>query len=98
MNKRTMASPLARKAVMFGAVVLLFILLMTFASLRIKVSDLSAQNEALDKEISSKTTVNTELRDALDEGATDEAVAKIARDVLNMASPGEKVYIDSSEQ
>ena len=32
------------------------------------------------------------------DSGSEEAIAKIARDVLGYASPGEKVYIDSSKQ
>mgnify|MGYP003218793032 FL=1 len=52
----------------------------------------------MDDQISQEETVNKDLKKSLDEGMTDEAIAKIARDVLGYASPGERVFIDSSEQ
>ncbi len=69
-----------------------------FVSLHLQISDLQQQSAELDKEISRKQLANDELKESLDEGVTDETIAKIARDVLGYASPGERVFIDSSEQ
>lgn len=67
-------------------------------SLQLQINDLKQQSAELDKAISWKQLENEDLRESLDEGVTDEAIAKIARDVLGYASPGERVFIDSSEQ
>ena len=67
-------------------------------SLHLQINDLRAQSAALDKEISRKQLANKELQESQLESDSDEAIAKIARDVLGYASPGEKVYIDSSKQ
>ena len=64
-------------------------------SLQIQIRE---QVSTLDDQISQEETVNKDLKKSLDEGMTDEAIAKIARDVLGYASPGERVFIDSSEQ
>ncbi|MGM9617027.1 septum formation initiator family protein, partial [Butyricicoccus sp.] len=56
------------------------------------------QSATLDDAIDDKKVVNKDLKDSLEEGVTDESIAKIARDVLGYASPGERVFIDSSEQ
>jgi cell division protein FtsL len=81
-------------------VILLVCLLFTvqLISLQLQVTDLRAESTALDKEISRKELANTELKESQSESDSDEAIAKIARDVLGYASPGEKVYIDSSNQ
>ena len=81
----------------------LLVLVVVFAgvrlvSLQLQINDLQQQCEELDKEIKHKELANEELRESLDEGITDEAIAKIARDVLGYASPGERTFIDSSEQ
>ena len=67
-------------------------------SLQIQIRELREQVSTLDDQISQEETVNKDLKKSLDEGMADEAIAKIARDVLGYASPGERVFIDSSEQ
>lgn len=67
-------------------------------SLQIQIRELREQVSTLDDQISQEETVNKDLKKSLDEGMTDEAISKIARDVLGYASPGERVFIDSSEQ
>ncbi len=67
-------------------------------SFQLQLSDLQQQSKDLDEEIALKQVQNAELKESLDEGITDESIAKIARDVLGYASPGERVFIDSSEQ
>lgn len=67
-------------------------------SFQLQISDLQQQSRDLDEEIALKQVQNEELKESLDEGVTDESIAKIARDVLGYASPGERVFIDSSEQ
>lgn len=67
-------------------------------SLQIQIRELREQVSTLDDQISQEETVNKDLKKSLGEGVTDEAIAKIARDVLGYASPGERVFIDSSEQ
>ncbi|MDO5784148.1 MAG: septum formation initiator family protein [Eubacteriales bacterium] len=67
-------------------------------SFQLQLSDLQQQSRNLDEEIALKQVQNAELKESLDEGVTDESIAKIARDVLGYASPGERVFIDSSEQ
>lgn len=67
-------------------------------SLQIQIRELREQVSTLDDQISQEETVNKDLKKSLDEGMTDETIAKIARDVLGYASPGERVFIDSSEQ
>ncbi len=67
-------------------------------SLQIQIRELQRQVETLDDQINQEETVNADLKKSLNEGVTDESIAKIARDVLGYASPGERVFIDSSEQ
>ena len=83
------------------AVVVIAVVVFTVAKLisfQLQLGDLQKQSEALDNEIALKQVQNQELKESLDEGVTDESIAKIARDVLGYASPGERVFIDSSEQ
>lgn len=67
-------------------------------SLQIQVRELQQQVNTLNDQVEQEETVNDDLKKSLDEGVTDESIAKIARDVLGYASPGERVFIDSSEQ
>lgn len=67
-------------------------------SLQIQIRELQQQVSTLDDQIDQEKTVNKDLKKSLNEGVTDESIAKIARDVLGYASPGERVFIDSSEQ
>lgn len=67
-------------------------------SFQVQIADLEAQCEQLDQEISYKTMTNKELEDSLKTGTTDDDIAKIAREILGYASPGERVFIDSSSK
>lgn len=67
-------------------------------SLQIQIRELQQRVSTLDDQIDQEKTVNKDLKKSLNEGVTDESIAKIARDVLGYASPGERVFIDSSEQ
>ena len=92
-----------RKSKLHPLVKALLVLVIVFAgvrlvSLQLQINDLQQQCKELDKEIKHKELANKELKESLDEGVTDEAIAKIARDVLGYASPGERIFIDSSEQ
>lgn len=92
-----------RKPTFSIAVKILLVVVIAFTifkpiSLQIQIRDLQKQSVALDEAIGEKKVVNKDLKDSLEEGVTDESIAKIARDVLGYASPGERVFIDSSEQ
>ena len=89
-----------RPVVMIRMAILVFCLIFAaqLVSLQLQVTDLRAQSEKLDDEISRKQLANKELEESQLDSDSDEAIAKIARDVLGYASPGEKVYIDSSKQ
>lgn len=67
-------------------------------SLQMQINSLQQQSAELDKQISRKQLENQELQESLSEGVTDESIAKIARDVLGYASPGERSFIDGSKQ
>ncbi|MDO4175630.1 MAG: septum formation initiator family protein [Eubacteriales bacterium] len=92
-----------RKSKIHIGIRILLVIVVAFAvfkpiSLQLQIRDLQQQCEDLDESIAQKKVVNEDLKEALDEGVTDETIAKIARDVLGYASPGERVFIDSSEQ
>lgn len=89
-----------RPVVLIRMVILVFCLFFAaqLVSLQLQVTDLRAQSEKLDDEISRKQLANKELEESQLDSDSDEAIARIARDVLGYASPGEKVYIDSSKQ
>lgn len=67
-------------------------------SLQVRIASLETQCEQLDQEISYKTMTNRELEDSLENGTTDDDIAKIAREILGYSSPGERVFIDSSSK
>ena len=72
-------------------------------SLHFQITALQKESRALDEQIAKQTEINEDVHNSYmngseDQSLTDEAVAKIARDVLGYASPGERVFIDSSEQ
>ena len=92
-----------KKAIIHPAVkavflVLALVLVGRVISLQLQITDLRAQQSSLQDEIERKEQQNKEFKDSMKEGNTDESIAKIARDVLGYASPGERVYVDSSEQ
>lgn len=70
-------------------------------SLHFQIEDLRKESNELDKQIEKQTKTNEDVHNSYMNGAeslSDEAIAQIARDVLGYASPGERVFIDSSEQ
>lgn len=92
-----------KKATIYPIVKVLFLVAVlvmggSVISLQLQISDLQAQRNTLQDEVERKEQQNKEFEDSIKEGNTDESIAKIARDVLGYASPGEKVYVDSSEQ
>ncbi len=92
-RKKALIHP-AVKAIFLVAVALLAV---KVVSLQLQITDLRAQSTSLQREVERKQQENEEFKDSLEEGDTDESIAKIARDVLGYASPGERVYVDSSE-
>ncbi|WP_159456457.1 FtsB family cell division protein [Intestinibacillus massiliensis] len=66
--------------------------------LQLQISDKSARLEDLNAQIQSQTAKNSEIKDSLDQGASDENIATIARDKLGYASPGERVFVDASSK
>lgn len=92
-----------RKQKLNPLVKILLVIVVAFAavrvvSLQLQINDLQQQSQQLDEEIEFRRLQNKELKESLSEGVTDESIAKVARDVLGYASPGERVFIDSSEQ
>lgn len=92
-----------RKQKLNPLVKILLVIVVAFAavrvvSLQLQINDLQQQSQQLDEEIRFRRLQNKELKESLSEGVTDESIAKAARDVLGYASPGERVFIDSSEQ
>lgn len=93
-RKKAIIHPFVKAAFLIVAVIMAGRVI----SLQLQITDLRAQKVVLEDEIQRKEQQNKEFKDSIKEGNTDESIAKIARDVLGYASPGERVYVDSSEQ
>ncbi len=70
----------------------------TLVNLQIHINDKKEEIAGLDEEISEKSTINEELRDFLESGASDEYIADVAREKLGYVSPGERVFVDTSSK
>lgn len=92
-KKRRAAVPSWMKVAAF---VIILVLTVNVVSLQLQINDLRSQSDTLEREISRKTLENKELKESYKEGDTAESIAKIARDSLGYAYPGEKIYKDSS--
>lgn len=53
---------------------------------------------ALQQQVSAKTNENNDMQKQLDDGVTDEYVAKIAREKLGLVSPSERIYADITQE
>ncbi|MDP4109075.1 MAG: septum formation initiator family protein [Bacillota bacterium] len=70
----------------------------TLISLQIKINDKKSEIAKLSGELAKQKTTNAELKEVLDNGLNDEYVAKEARDKLGYASPGERIFVDTSSK
>lgn len=70
----------------------------TLISLQLQINDKNSQLSSLNKEIETKTVENDKLREVIDKGANDKYIAQIAREKLGYASPGERVFVDTSSR
>lgn len=62
------------------------------------ILDKKAEISNLEYEIMLTEQANEELLEMLEEGATDEAIAYVAREKLDFVMPGERVIVDSSSK
>lgn len=93
-HKKTKMHPLIK----VGLVLLAVLTVINIVSLQLQVNELQAEKVRLEEAIGRKSAANEDLKESLKEGPTDESMAKIARDVLGYASPGERVFIDNSKE
>lgn len=68
----------------------------TLVTLQIEINERSREIDELSQTVKSEIIKNSELHDTLDKGLDDENIAAMARDKLGYASPGERVFVDSS--
>jgi cell division protein FtsL len=64
--------------------------------LRTKMKSAKAQQVQLTQQIEAKQQENEALKDSISKGGSKDEIEKIARDKLGLASPGEKVFYDTS--
>lgn len=85
-----------------GILTKLLILVLTAAlgwqlyGLRAKMKSAKAQQERISAQIAAKQEENDSLKDSIKKSGSKEEMEKIARDKLGLASPGEKVFYDTS--
>ena len=68
----------------------------TLVSLQMQIQKTGKEISSLSEDIRQQETQNEQMRDAVAQGANDEAVARIAREKLGYVSPGERVFVDTS--
>ncbi|HBI63801.1 MAG TPA: hypothetical protein DDX51_01605 [Clostridiales bacterium] len=85
---------------LFKALLVLVVAFSCFrlVSLQLQVHELQTEYRVLQDEVEKRKQANQDLKDSMDEKLTDEEIARIAREVLGYASPGERIFVDSSEQ
>lgn len=66
--------------------------------LQLQISSKTALLAELDAAIQSRTSENAALRESVQQGATDDQVAAVARDKLGYAYPQERVFVDASSK
>lgn len=92
-RKSRFSLPVKLAGIVLGVALIFYLM-----SFQVRIADLETQCAQLEDEISYKKVTNKELEDSLKSGTTDEDIAKIAREILGYASPGERVFIDSSSK
>ena len=63
-------------------------------SINLDVKEKKENIDQLSEEINQQQNINQELTDTVEEGATREAIAKVAKDKLGLVLPGERVIVD----
>ncbi|MCX7614318.1 MAG: septum formation initiator family protein [Clostridiales bacterium] len=70
----------------------------TLISLQLQINDHKSEIKSLSNDLAKQKIANTELQEVLDNGLNDEYVAREARDKLGYASPGERIFVDTSSK
>ncbi len=68
----------------------------TLISLRVQINERNRENDALKQAITEQEMSNAQIKETLDKGVTDEAIADSARDDLGYVMPGERVFVDTA--
>ncbi|MGI6335533.1 MAG: hypothetical protein GX929_08240 [Clostridiales bacterium] len=63
-------------------------------TLRVKLTEKRTELNTIQKNVEEQTLTNQQLEESMSEELTDEEIAKIAREKLGYALPGEQVFID----
>lgn len=94
MKKKKRVSGLAKTATAVFAVYAAF----TLVSLQLQIAEKKEEQALLQAQIEEQELRNAEIRALLESENSDEYVARIAREKLGYASPGERVFVDISSK
>lgn len=94
MKKKKRVSGLAKTATAVFAVYAAF----TLVSLQLQIAEKKEEQALLQVQIEEQELRNAEIRALLESENSDEYVARIAREKLGYASPGERVFVDISSK
>lgn len=94
MKKKKRVSGLAKTATAVFAVYAAF----TLVSLQLQIAEKKEEQALLQAQIEEQELRNAEIRALLESESSDEYVARIAREKLGYASPGERVFVDISSK
>ena len=70
----------------------------TLISLQLQINDRKSEINGLSNDLVKQKITNAELKEVLDNGLNDEYVAREAREKLGYASPGERIFVDTSSK
>ena len=73
-------------------------LVFNLVGVQTSISKKSHELDALREKVKTQTKKNELLQQQLDFGITDEYIAKVAREKLNLVSPLERVFIDVAKE
>lgn len=99
-QKKKKAPKKVKARIGLSTVILILILLAGFAwkmnDLQVQVAAAEEQYVALEAQVESQSQTNEQLREAIEQGGTQEQMEQIAREELGLTAPGEKVFYDIS--
>jgi len=70
----------------------------TLISLQLQINERKNEINTLSDDLAAQEVTNAELKEVLDNGLTDEYIAREAREKLGYASPGERIFVDTSSK
>lgn len=70
----------------------------TIVSLRLQIADKRAELDSVSLRVQEYEDANAALQEEMQRGISEEDISELARNELNYAEPGERVFVDTSSR